>query len=82
MKAAGKVIWLTASVETLWQRVQQDATTRERRPNLGPGGRTEIEQLAQKREPLYRDAADLEVSTEGRSPEEIASAILASCRTS
>src|SRR5579871_3654863 len=39
MRAAGRIVWLTADVETLWQRLQGDPTTAERRPMLTVGGR-------------------------------------------
>ncbi len=34
----GRTVWLTASPETLWQRISADATTASRRPDLAPGG--------------------------------------------
>lgn len=64
-KAAGPVVWLKASVATIEQRLYGDATTEQRRPNLtSSGGRQEIEQLLTQREPLYRECATLEVSTD------------------
>ena len=39
------MVWLTADAATLWQRLQQDDATRDRRPNLTVGGLAEIEQL-------------------------------------
>lgn len=82
MQAAGKIVWLTADTDTLWRRIEADSTTPGRRPDLGGGGREEIEQLQQQREPCYRSCADWIVPTEGRSPEQIADAILALCSTS
>ena len=78
LREAGRVIWLTADVNTLWQRLCDDEITHGRRPNLLAGGPEEIGQLMKQREQFYRSCADLEVSTVGRSPEEIAAAILAS----
>ena len=77
MRAAQKVVWLTADVETLWQRLQSDDATWARRPNLITGGRTEIEELLRQRESLYRACADLSVNTTGRTPGEIVGEILA-----
>jgi shikimate kinase len=77
MGRAGLVIWLTADAETLWQRLQADPTTAERRPALTGGGQAEIEELQRVREPLYRACADMIVETAGRSPEEVAGAIVA-----
>jgi shikimate kinase len=77
LRQAGWVIWLTADAATLWQRLQQDATTAERRPNLTVGGLVEIEELLHRREPLYRACADVQIDTAGRSPEQVAELILA-----
>lgn len=64
-KAAGPVVWLKASIDTIEQRLHGDATTRERRPNLTTsGGRAEIEQMLALREPLYRDCATIVVDTD------------------
>jgi len=78
LNAAGKVVWLTADVGTLLRRLEGDATTHGRRPDLSTGGWAEIEDQMRQREALYRGCADLEVDTVGRSPQEIAEAILAS----
>ncbi|MCA9074321.1 MAG: shikimate kinase [Planctomycetaceae bacterium] len=65
MQSAGPVIWLTASVDTILSRMQGDATTADRRPNLtNDGGRREVEQVLAIREPLYRECADIIISTE------------------
>jgi shikimate kinase len=71
------VVWLTADAATLWQRINQDSTTAERRPNLTSGGLAEVEHLLCQREPLYRSCADLIVDTTNRTPEEIADFIRA-----
>lgn len=77
LRDAGKVVWLTADAATIWQRLQNDATTEERRPALThEGGLTEIEKLLAKREPLYRRCADLSVSSVDRSPQQVAEEIL------
>ena len=76
LRRAGTVVWLTADAETIWQRLQADAATRERRPNLTTGGADEVRELLQVRESLYRGCADHVVDTAGRSPGEIVSVIL------
>ncbi len=76
MRAAGRVVWLTAEPATIWQRLQRDPTTPERRPALAWGGLAEVEEALQTREPLYRACADITVDTTGRSPEEVTRAIL------
>jgi shikimate kinase len=76
MRTSGRVVWLSADVETLWQRVQADASTAERRPALTVGGRDEMEHIALLREPFYRQCADFIVETTGRAPNEIVAEIV------
>jgi len=75
MREAGWVVWITADTATLWQRLQSDPATGERRPPLTVGGRAEIEALLRIREPLYQQCADIVVDTVNRLPAEIASTI-------
>jgi shikimate kinase len=72
MRSVGKVVWLTADAETIWQRLQADQASAERRPPLTIGGLAEVEETLKMREPLYRGCADLIISTAGRSTEKIA----------
>jgi shikimate kinase len=76
LRASGRVVWLTADVDTLWRRLQADSSTAERRPALTVGGREEIAEMLRVREPLYRSCADFVVETAGRSPAEVAADIL------
>jgi len=76
LQSSGYVAWLTASPETIWRRLQADPTTTTRRPALTTGGFAEVVNLLAVREPLYREVADGEFPTEGRSPEQVAAAIL------
>jgi len=74
----GKIVWLRASAETIWQRIQADPTTLGRRPNLtAHGGITEIIATLDERSPIYRQCAELEVDTTGKTPAQVADAILA-----
>lgn len=70
----GTVVWLKAPAEVLWQRLQGDATTAERRPNLAQGGLAEIEELLRVRTPLYEACQNLTVDAT-QTPAEIAEAI-------
>ena len=54
LQGAGWVVWLTADAQTLWQRLQGDPTSMERRPPLTVGGLAEIEEVLRLREPLYQ----------------------------
>jgi shikimate kinase len=77
-RTRGPVVWLTASVETILDRVAADKTTSARRPNLTTGGgRDEVESLLAQRVPLYRECATLVVNTEGKSAAEVADEIAA-----
>lgn len=76
LRASGQVVWLNADVETLWQRVQADNQTVERRPPLTVGGRAEMEEIVRLRESLYRQCADFIVQTAERKPYEIVTDIL------
>jgi shikimate kinase len=76
--AAGPVVWLTASVDTILKRVAADWTTASRRPNLTvAGGRAEIEALLAIRTPHYQQCATLVVDTEGKTSAEVAEEIAA-----
>jgi shikimate kinase len=77
LRAAGLVVWLTADAPTIWERLRRDALTAERRPALTVGGLAEVEELLRAREALYREVAHLAVATVGRSPAEVAEAVLA-----
>jgi shikimate kinase len=77
LRSGGKVVWLTASPETILARVEADRTTAQRRPQLTTsGGRAEVIELLARRTPLYRECADLEVDTEGKPPEAIVAEIM------
>ena len=76
LRAGGVVVWLTAPPEVLWERISRDARSRRIRPNLtDEGGLEEVRRLLAVRQEVYRGAADRMVSTQGRSPQEVADAI-------
>jgi len=77
LRASGRVVWLTADVETLWRRLQEDDRTGDRRPALTVGGRPEVEEVLRVREPWYRECAHRTVRTEGRPPGAVADEIAA-----
>lgn len=71
------VVWLRASPPTLLRRIEADLTTAGRRPSLTTaGGEAEVVRLLAERTPLYRQCADLEIDTEGKSPADIAAEII------
>ncbi len=77
IKMAGPVVWLTAGVDTILERIAADPATASRRPDLTIGGRAEVEALLAVRTPLYRECATLVVDTEGKTPAEVAAEIAA-----
>lgn len=71
------VVWLQASPETLHARIEADAVTLGRRPNLTlHGGLHEIAMLLAKREPWYRECAAIVVDTDVSPPEVAADEIV------
>lgn len=77
MKAAGPVIWLQASVDTIERRLATDPTTGQRRPNLtSGGGRGEIERLLTVREPLYRECATITLNADNSSVDQLIDLVL------
>jgi shikimate kinase len=71
----GKVVWLQAPANVLWERIQSDKTTAERRPDLGQGGLAEVEELLRIRTPLYETCHDFTVDAAALSPDQIAASI-------
>ncbi len=73
LRAAGPVIWLKAAVPTVVARIQGD----NQRPSLtGTKSFTdEIQEVLERRTPLYRRIAHYETDTDGRTIEDIAAEI-------
>ena len=68
MREAGPVVWLTATVGVLEQRIRRDEASGRHRPNLTrAGGRDEIVNMLARREPLYHACATLTIDS-GRLP--------------
>lgn len=72
IRLAGTAVWLTASVDTIAERLESDTSTESRRPSLTSlGSLSEIETVLATREPIYRACAAIEIDTEGKSPSRI-----------
>ncbi len=72
LKANSLVVWLTAGVDTLLQRIGDD----ESRPLLkGKNRREDMEITLAERQPLYQKAADITIDTENKTPQAIADTI-------
>ena len=77
MKAAGPVVWLRASADTIERRLAVDPTSGQRRPDLtSSGGRAEIGRLLLFRQPLYRECATITFDTDMMSAEQLVEEVL------
>ncbi len=73
MKQNGRVVLLTASPETVYERVRHNKN----RPLLNGNMNVEyIAELMEKRMSFYQEAADIVISTDGKAPEAIAEEIM------
>jgi shikimate kinase len=73
----GFVAWLSADPETLSRRLRSSRRGVEDRPSLTPAGTlAEIADVLEARSSLYREAAHAVVETAGRTPEQVADAVL------
>jgi shikimate kinase len=77
MAASGRVVWLTATAETIHSRLAADPATVTARPNLTlAGGLPEIRELLAQRQPVYQQCSDFTVDTENKDPAAVADEIL------
>jgi shikimate kinase len=73
----GKIFFLEVGPETAFRRIQEDATTRSRRPALTEKDPfTEVKEQIELRKPYYEKGADVTIATDGVAIEEIVLAIL------
>ncbi len=81
--ATGTTVWLQATAETLARRITADPTSAARRPSLtGGGSEAEISEVLAQRTEIYRQCADFQVDTEGKTPLEVADEIVSQLRIS
>lgn len=73
MRRSGRVVWLRAAAKTLRERLQADEGTPDNRPALNAAIPLdeEIRSTLSERTPLYRQAMDVSVATDGRPVEDI-----------
>ena len=77
MKKSGRLVWLKALPETIKARMMLDPASEAFRPTLSSKDRlAEIEETLIERDPVYRQAMDFEVDTDGRQIDEICDTIL------
>ena len=73
-----KTVYLRGSVDTLWERINTDPVSGDKRPNLtDQGGRAEVEEILESRQEIYERASDFQIDIDELSPDEIAAAIVA-----
>ena len=76
LRRLGKLVWLTATADVLWSRIQDDDRSRDTRPSLTAlPGCDEIAHLLRTRESAYREASDLTIDTTDVTPEGAARSI-------
>ena len=76
MKESGKIVLLTAELETIYERVKDSTERPVLNGNMNVGY---IEELMEKRRPKYEAAADVTIATDGKTSEEICEEILVIC---
>lgn len=77
IRGGGRCVWLTASPETIAARIAGDSASVANRPALT--NRAEIDEirtLLQRRDPWYREVADLTIDTDSQSTQTIADQIV------
>jgi len=72
MKGAAAVVWMTASIDDLVDRLKPRGTSgRSHRPLLDGDLVANLERLADQREQLYAEVATIELATDGRAFDEV-----------
>ncbi len=72
LQANGRIVWLQAPAQVLWDRISADPVTSASRPNLTTsGGLEEIQRLLQIRAPLYASAADIALDVADMHPDQV-----------
>ena len=78
LKQFGLVVWLTADPQVLASRLSRNTSALHARPALTAAGTiAEIAEVLSTRLPWYREVADVEVATDGRTLAEVVDAVIA-----
>jgi len=79
----GTIVWLQASVESVCERLMEDAQTQSQRPPLTTHDlHAEVSELMERRRQIYVDIADFAVDTESLDAGEVACEIIATLSAS
>jgi shikimate kinase len=77
IKKNGAIVWLTAHVRTIRERMRGDALTEDQRPPLSEADwETEILGTLAVRTPIYQALADLQIDTQGKTIDAVVEEIL------
>ena len=77
LRQSGRVIWLTATPETILRRITSDAASQTMRPNLTAlPMQEEIVAVLEQRKPLYAETAHEKIDTNFQTPDEIVEIVL------
>ena len=78
LRANGFVVHLTASPSELWRRIAQDRSTADTRPRLtdATSELDELTKLMLARAAIYAQTRHVECAVEGRTPDEVAEAVI------
>ncbi len=72
LRSVATIVWLTAPMDSLWNRMSTDIQGQNVRPALtDKPGPQEVEQLLAARAPSYKKAADLTIDTQNVAPKEV-----------
>ncbi|HOL28338.1 MAG TPA: shikimate kinase [Phycisphaerae bacterium] len=81
LKRNGRLVWLTAPPEVLWQRILGDIRRQETRPRMDLSvGLQQVREAIRERNPIYQRVADAIVDTTDRPVESIVERILTRTR--
>ncbi len=76
IRESGRTVWLKSSPQQLFQRIEADHTTAERRPQLSKlGGYAEVVEILAIREPIYCSLAEKVLVADGCTPDELSAEI-------
>jgi shikimate kinase len=77
LKLHGRLVWLTAPPEVLWQRIVTDLRRHETRPEMNlAAGLEQVREVLRERNPIYERVADIQVKTTDRPVNSIVEQIL------
>ena len=81
LRQKGLIVWLTADIQTIMERMKADPRNQYNRPALSEKDwETEIQEVLTQRIPVYRRLADFSIDTDGKTMEEVAEELVALIR--